>query len=62
MKIRNQDIFDFSENKSFNYEDYFVSKSNYFAYQIINNWPKWKNIVNIYGESFSGKLIYQKFF
>ncbi len=63
MKIRNQDIFDFSENKSFNYEDYFVSKSNYFAYQIINNWPKWeKNIVNIYGESFSGKTHLSKIF
>ena len=63
MKIRNQDIFDFSENKSFNYEDYFVSKSNYFAYQIINNWPKWeKNIVNINGESFSGKTHLSKIF
>ena len=56
MKIRNQNIFNFDQNKSFNYDDYFVSKSNYFAYGIINKWPKWeKNILNIYGEKYSGK-------
>ena len=63
MKIRNQNIFNFAQNKSFNYEDYFVSKSNYFAYGIINKWPKWeKNILNIYGESFSGKTHLSKIF
>ena len=63
MKIRNQDIFNFYQNKSFNYEDYFVSKSNYFAFQIINKWPKWeKNILNIYGENFSGKTHLSKIF
>ena len=54
MKIRNQNIFNFDKNKNFNYEDYFVSKSNYFAFEILQKWPKWeKNILNIYGESFS---------
>ena len=63
MKIRNQNIFNFDQNKSFNYDDYFVSKSNYFAYGIINKWPKWeKNILNIYGESFSGKTHLSKIF
>ena len=63
MKIRNQNIFNFTQNKSFNYDDYFVSKSNYFAYEIINKWPKWeKNILNIYGESFSGKTHLSKIF
>ena len=63
MKIRNQNIFNFSTNKNFNYEDYFVSKSNYFAFEILQKWPKWeKNILNIYGESFSGKTHLSKIF
>jgi len=41
---------------NFNYNDYYVSKSNYYAFKLIENWPKWeKNILNIYGEKFSGK-------
>ena len=48
MKIRNQNIFNFDKNKNFNYEDYFVSKSNYFAFEILQRWPKWeKNIISI---------------
>ena len=63
MKIRNQNIFNFDKNKNFNYEDYFVSKSNYFAFEILQKWPKWeKNILNIYGESFSGKTHLSKIF
>ena len=63
MKIRNQNIFNFDKNKNFNYEDYFVSKSNYFAFEILQKWPKWeKNILNIYGESFSGKTHPSKIF
>ena len=63
MKIRNQNIFNFSTNKNFNYEDYFVSKSNYFAFEILQKWPKWeKNILNIYGENFSGKTHLSKIF
>ena len=63
MKIRNQNIFNFDKNKNFNYEDYFVSKSNYFAFEILQKWPKWeKNILNIYGENFSGKTHLSKIF
>ena len=63
MKIRNQDIFNFKQNKNFNYEDFFVSKSNYFAFEILQRWPKWeKKIINIYGESFSGKTHLSKIF
>ena len=63
MKIRNQNIFNFDKNKNFNYEDYFVSKSNYFAFEILQKWPKWeKNILNIYVESFSGKTHLSKIF
>ena len=63
MKFRNQNIFNFDKNKNFNYEDYFVSKSNYFAFEILQKWPKWeKNILNIYGENFSGKTHLSKIF
>ena len=63
MNIRNQNIFNFGKNKNFNYEDYFVSKSNYFAFEILQKWPKWeKNILNIYGENFSGKTHLSKIF
>ena len=63
MKIRNQNIFNFDKSKNFNYEDYFVSKSNYFAFEILQKWPKWeKNILNIYGENFSGKTHLSKIF
>ena len=63
MKIRNQNIFNFNEHKNFNYEDYFVSKSNYFAFEILQKWPNWeKSILNIHGESFSGKTHLSKIF
>ncbi len=56
MKDLNQMLLKFNQKKNFNYEDFFVSKSNYFAFTLIEKWPKWeKNIVNIYGEKSSGK-------
>ena len=43
-------------NKIFKDEDFYVSNSNYYAFRLINSWPKWeKNFVNIYGEKYSGK-------
>ena len=56
MKKLNQLLFNFNYSQNFNYDDFFVSKSNYFAFQLIEKWPKWeKNILNISGEKFSGK-------
>jgi len=56
MKSLNQLLFDFNQKQNFNYNDFYVSKSNFYAFQIIEKWPKWeKNILNIYGEKFSGK-------
>ena len=56
MKNLSQLLLNFKNNQSFNYDDFYVSKSNYYAFQLIENWPKWeKNILNIYGERFSGK-------
>jgi len=52
----NQLLLNFKYKQNFNYDDFYVSKSNYYAFQLIENWPKWeKNILNIYGERFSGK-------
>ena len=56
MKKLNQLLLNFKNKQNFNYDDFYVSKSNYFAFQIIDKWPKWeKNILNIYGEKFCGK-------
>ena len=56
MSDLNQLLLNFNQNQNFNYNDFYVSESNYFAFQLIETWPKWeKNIVNISGERFSGK-------
>ncbi len=56
MKNLNQLLLNFKNNQNFSYDDFYVSKSNYFAFQLIDKWPKWeKNIVNIHGERFCGK-------
>ena len=56
MRELNQLLLDFDHKKNFNDHDYYVSKSNYFAFNIIDKWPKWeKRILNICGEKFSGK-------
>jgi chromosomal replication initiation ATPase DnaA len=56
MNELNQLLLDFGHKKNFNDHDYYVSKSNYFAFNIMDKWPKWeKRILNICGEKFSGK-------
>jgi len=56
MKDLNQLLLNFNHKQNFNYSDFYVSKSNYYAFQLIEKWPNWeKNILNIYGEKFSGK-------
>jgi len=56
VKNLNQLLLNFNHKQNFNYDDFYVSKSNYYAFQLIENWPKWeKNILNIYGERYSGK-------
>ena len=56
MKDLNQLLLKFDIKNNYKDDDYFVSTSNYYAYNLINKWPKWeKNILNIYGEKFSGK-------
>ena len=52
----NQLLLNFNHKQNFNYDDFYVSKSNFYAFEILEKWPKWeKNILNLYGEKFCGK-------
>ena len=56
MKEVDQKLLNFGINESFDENDYYLSKSNFFAKNIIDTWPKWgKKIVNLTGEKYSGK-------
>ena len=56
MNKLNQTLLKFELQQNFAYDDFFVSKCNYFPFSLIESWPNWeKNIINIYGEKFSGK-------
>ena len=56
MNKLNQTLLKFELEQNFTNDDFFVSKCNYFAFSLIESWPKWeKNFINIYGEKFSGK-------
>ena len=49
MKDLNQLLFKFDLKQNYKNEDFYVNKSNFFAYNLIEKWPRWdKNIVNIY--------------
>ena len=56
MSELNQLLLDFDYKTNFNEHDFYLSKSNYHAFNLINRWPDWdKKILNISGEKFSGK-------
>ena len=56
MKSLNQLLLDFDYNQNFTDDDFYVGKSNFYPFELINKWPKWeKNFLNISGEKFSGK-------
>ena len=56
MKSLNQLLLDFDYKQNFRDEDFYVGKSNYYPFELINKWPKWeKNFLNISGEKHSGK-------
>ena len=57
MKELDQLLLDFGVNKNqFNNNDFYVSTSNFYAFNLIKKWPKWdRRIINIFGERFSGK-------
>ena len=56
IKDLRQQLFNFNFNKSLKQNDFFVSESNFYAYNLLLSWPKWeKKIINIFGERYSGK-------
>ena len=56
MKSLNQLLLDFEHKQNFSDDDFYVGKSNFYPFELINKWPKWeKNFLNISGEKFSGK-------
>ena len=56
MSELNQLLLDFDYKTNFNEHDFYLSKSNSNAFNLIYRWPDWdKRIVNISGEKFSGK-------
>ena len=56
MSELDQLLLNFKFSKNYKKDDFFVSKSNFFAFNLINTWPKWeKNILNVCGERYSGK-------
>jgi chromosomal replication initiation ATPase DnaA len=56
VKNLNQLLLGFDYKQNFKDDDFYVGESNYYAFELINNWPKWeKKFLNISGEKFSGK-------
>ncbi len=56
IKDLRQQLFNFKFTKSFDKNDFFVSDSNFYAYNLLDSWPNWeKRMINIYGERYSGK-------
>ena len=56
MSSLNQLLLKFELKQNYKDDDFYVSKSNFYAFNLIDKWPKWeKNIINISGEKFSGK-------
>ena len=56
MKSLNQLLLDFDYKQNFIDDDFYVGKSNYYTFELLNKWPNWeKNCLNISGEKYSGK-------
>ena len=56
MKNLNQLLLDFDFKQNFRDDDFYVSQSNYYIFELINKWPNWeKNFININGAKYSGK-------
>ena len=56
MSNLNQLLLKFDIKPNYKDDDFYVSESNFYSFNMINRWPKWeKNFLNICGEKFSGK-------
>ena len=42
IKDLRQQLFNFKFNKSLNTNDFFISDSNFYAYNLLLSWPKWE--------------------
>jgi len=59
----NQKILKFDYDKTFQVDDFYISKSNEHILKFFDKWPKWeKNFLNIIGEEYSGKTHLIKIF
>ena len=58
MKDLNQLLLKFDLKQNYQYEDFYVSKSNFYAFNLINRWPKWeKNIFPHCCRAFQGQTL-----
>ncbi len=56
MNDLNQLLLQFDLKQNYMNEDFYVNKSNFFAFSLVEKWPKWeKNILNVHGEKYCGK-------
>ncbi len=56
MNDLNQLLLKFDLKQNYMNEDFYVNKSNFFAFSLVEKWPKWeKNVLNVYGEKYCGK-------
>ena len=63
MAVLDQLLLNFKTDKNYQNDDFYVSKSNFFAHKLLDSWPNWeKNIINIHGEKYSGKSHLSKIF
>jgi|TARA_X000001036_G_scaffold315524_1_gene293996 chromosomal replication initiation ATPase DnaA len=56
MKSLNQLLLEFDFEQNFKDDDFYVGKSNFYPFELINKWPNWeKKFLNISGDKYSGK-------
>tara|TARA_B100000579_G_C22835538_1_gene858512 strand:+ start:1373 stop:2032 length:660 start_codon:yes stop_codon:yes gene_type:complete len=63
MKNNEQLLINFNFKKDYLKQNFFVSSSNSYAFNILDSWPKWvKKSINLCGEKYSGKSHLAKIF
>ena len=63
MRDLNQLLFKFDLKQNYKNDDFYVNKSNFFAFNLIDTWPNWeKKILNVHGEKYCGKTHLSKIF
>ena len=63
MNYLNQLLLDFKHKENFKDEDFYVSNCNYYAFELINSWPKWeKNYFKYMWRKIFWKISFNKYF